>query len=57
MNDPAAIQTYWNPWYVHMYRHSGFRANMLYLDGHVGTVKTILYSGQINYVWSYSSSP
>jgi len=40
-----------------MYRHSGFRANMLYLDGHVGTVKTILYSGQINYVWSYSSSP
>ena len=34
LNDPSAIQTYWNPWFVHMYRHSDFRINMLYLDGH-----------------------
>ena len=57
MNDPAVVAGGWDTYYGVIYRHSGTRANMLYLDGHVGTVRSILESSDQMFVPIYYTDP
>src|SRR5262249_45832837 len=50
INTAAWVAAYWNPWMKHMFRHSGRRANMLYLDGHVQAILSAVDSGPPTYV-------
>jgi prepilin-type N-terminal cleavage/methylation domain-containing protein/prepilin-type processing-associated H-X9-DG protein len=55
-NNPAFIASNWDVYFAHMYRHPGLTANMLYLDGHVGTVRSALQGGK-PFVWIYNDPP
>jgi prepilin-type processing-associated H-X9-DG protein/prepilin-type N-terminal cleavage/methylation domain-containing protein len=57
MNDPSVIAGGWDTYYGVVYRHSGTRANMLYLDGHVGTLRSILESNDQLFVPIYNTDP
>src|SRR5262249_42002359 len=56
LNDPVGIAANWDPYYIHMFRHHGTTANMLYLDGHVAPIKSIL-DGTPTYTPIYYNSP
>jgi prepilin-type N-terminal cleavage/methylation domain-containing protein/prepilin-type processing-associated H-X9-DG protein len=57
MNEPATISAEWDIYYGVVYRHSGLRANMLYLDGHVGALRSIIHSGDLMFVPIYYTDP
>jgi prepilin-type N-terminal cleavage/methylation domain-containing protein/prepilin-type processing-associated H-X9-DG protein len=45
MNNPTWIAQYWNQFYSHAFRHPNLTANMLYMDGHVGSIRSVLHGG------------
>jgi len=56
------VDTQWgldNAGWDYAFRHPGGRANVLYLDGHVGSVQHYFVSGKPNYVeiWNVAYSP
>jgi prepilin-type processing-associated H-X9-DG protein len=56
------VDTQWgldNAGWDYAFRHPGKRANVLYLDGHVDTVRHFFVSGKPNYVeiFNYAYSP
>jgi prepilin-type processing-associated H-X9-DG protein/prepilin-type N-terminal cleavage/methylation domain-containing protein len=53
MDDPSI----WIPWFVHAFRHPGYRANFLYLDGHVGSAPHFIYSGKPNWSCIFNNPP
>jgi len=56
LNEPSTVAAEWDIYYGVIYRHSGTRANMLYLDGHVGMIRSILQGDQM-FVPIYYTDP
>jgi prepilin-type processing-associated H-X9-DG protein/prepilin-type N-terminal cleavage/methylation domain-containing protein len=54
INDPLELQTNWNIYYDHMFRHPNLTINMLYLDGHVGILRSVLHGGPPTYMPIFS---
>jgi prepilin-type N-terminal cleavage/methylation domain-containing protein/prepilin-type processing-associated H-X9-DG protein len=42
---------------AHAFRHPGETANVLYLDGHVGSVRHFIYTGKLNRVVIFNNPP
>ena len=52
----VSTPTIWDPYFAAVYRHPNLTANMLYLDGHVGSVGTPM-SGEMVFNWIYVNPP
>jgi len=49
--------TFYYPRGAHAFRHPGGRANILYLDGHVGSAQHFIYTGKLNAVAIFANEP
>jgi len=56
LNDSLFVANTWDTYTSKAFRHPGLTGNMLYLDGHVGTVKSALHGGK-PYVELYNNPP
>ena len=64
-NSPMDDPTYWpggiglspHQGYYYTFRHSGQRANMLYMDGHISSIKPLYMGGKTNYLALFDYYP
>jgi len=56
MNNATWVANNWDSYIYKAFRHPGLTANMLYLDGHVATVRSAMHGGQ-PWVWIYNLAP